>query len=193
MKLVKLKLFALVLMLQIKNCSLISFSVFLKIFFTQSTLSHVGVWLDAYFPFLECIQGSCKACFVQIYRFHGIRQNLTHEADVLAANYLVSNHLEYCNSLLEVCYVFVYPSCRLMVFTILLHVLSQTIGSMIMSEASSNISTGCLVNYPCKNGNIGSQISQQWYSQLFWSFIISEQLSYIPGMGALSVNRVIHC
>ena len=44
-------------------------------------------------------RGFCKACFLQMRDIRRKRQYLTPEAVVLAANALVSSHLDYCNSL----------------------------------------------------------------------------------------------
>ena len=51
------------------------------------------VWQN--FPSLN----TCKACFLQRRDLCRIRQYLTPEVAVLAANALVSSHLDYCNSL----------------------------------------------------------------------------------------------
>ena len=44
---------------------------------------------------------TCKACFLQMRDLRRIRQYFTPEVAVLAANVLVSSHLDYCNSLLS--------------------------------------------------------------------------------------------
>ena len=41
----------------------------------------------------------CKACFIQMCDLRQVRQYLTNDASVLAANALVSIRLDYCNSL----------------------------------------------------------------------------------------------
>ena len=57
------------------------------------------MWFDADFSFSEHIKRTCKACFLQMRDLHRIRKYLTPEVAVLAANALVSSHLDYCNSL----------------------------------------------------------------------------------------------
>ena len=49
-------------------------------------------------PFSEHVDTTCKACFLQIYDLHEIRQHFTHEVAILAANTLVNSHLDYFNS-----------------------------------------------------------------------------------------------
>ena len=41
----------------------------------------------------------CQTCFIQMHDLRRVRQYLTDDAAVLAANALVSSHLDYCNSL----------------------------------------------------------------------------------------------
>ena len=59
---------------------------------------NLGVWFDAEFSFSEHVKRTCKACFLQMCGLHKIRQYLSPEVAVLAANPLVSSHLDYCNS-----------------------------------------------------------------------------------------------
>ena len=54
--------------------------------------------------------------------------------DVLAANALVSSHLDYCNSLFYFCHVSISTSCR--VFRIPLPVLSEILKTMLMLHPS---------------------------------------------------------
>ena len=62
-------------------------------------VKNLGVWFDAEFSFSEHVKKTCKVCFVQMCDLRRIRQYLTHEVAVLAANALVTSRLEYCNSL----------------------------------------------------------------------------------------------
>ena len=57
------------------------------------------MWFDADFSFSENVKMTCKACFLQMRDLRRIRQYLTPEVAVLAANALVSSHQNYCNSL----------------------------------------------------------------------------------------------
>ena len=57
------------------------------------------MWFDAEFSFSEHVKKTCKACFLQMRDLRRIRQYLTPEVAVLAANVLVSSRLDYCNSL----------------------------------------------------------------------------------------------
>ena len=59
---------------------------------------NLGVWFDAEFSFSEHVKRTCKACFLQMRDLRRIRQYLTPEVAVLAANALVSSRLDYCNS-----------------------------------------------------------------------------------------------
>ena len=59
----------------------------------------LGVWFDAEFSLSEHVKKTCKACFLQMHDLRRIRQYLTPEVAVLAANALVSSCLDYCNSL----------------------------------------------------------------------------------------------
>ena len=57
------------------------------------------MWFDAELSFSEHIKRTCKTRFLQMRDLHRIRQYLTPKVAVLAANALVSSHLDYCNSL----------------------------------------------------------------------------------------------
>ena len=57
------------------------------------------MWCDAEFSFSEHVKRTCKACFLQMCDLCRIRQYLTPEVVVIAANALVSSRLDYCNSL----------------------------------------------------------------------------------------------
>ena len=63
------------------------------------SVRNLGVWFDAEFSFSEHVKRTCKACFLQMRDLRRIRQYLTPEVAVLAANALVSSRLDYCNSL----------------------------------------------------------------------------------------------
>ena len=57
------------------------------------------MWFDAEFSFSEHVKRTCKAFFLPICDLRRIRQYLTPEVAVFAANALVSSHLDYDNSL----------------------------------------------------------------------------------------------
>ena len=57
------------------------------------------MWFDAEFSFSEPVKRTCKACFLHMPDLRRIRQYLTPEVAVHAANALVSSRLDYCNSL----------------------------------------------------------------------------------------------
>ena len=63
------------------------------------SVRNLGVWFDVEFSFSEHVKRTCKACFLQMHDLCRIRQYLTPELAVLAANALVSSRLDYCNSL----------------------------------------------------------------------------------------------
>ena len=90
-------------------------------------LKNLGVWFDAEISFSEHVKQSCKACFLQTRDLRRIRQHLTPEVAVLAANGSVSSRLDYLTLCLEVCHVSISTNCR---------VLSQIIESMIMLHPS---------------------------------------------------------
>ena len=50
------------------------------------------------FIFSEHVTRTCKACFIQLCNLRRIRQYITREVAILAANALVSSRLDYCNS-----------------------------------------------------------------------------------------------
>ena len=62
-------------------------------------VKNLGVWFDAYFSFAGHIRNICKTCFIQMHELWQVRQYLTDEAAILAANALVNSCLDYCNSL----------------------------------------------------------------------------------------------
>ena len=55
--------------------------------------------VDANFSFANHVHNICKTCFIQMRDLRQVRQYLTDEAAILAANALMSNLLDYCNSL----------------------------------------------------------------------------------------------
>ena len=57
------------------------------------------MWFDAEFFFSEHVKKTCKACFLQMRDLHRIRQYVTPEVTVLAANALVSSRLDYLSGL----------------------------------------------------------------------------------------------
>ena len=54
---------------------------------------------DANFSFADHVHNICKTCFIQIRNLRRVRKHLTDDAAILAANALVTSHLDYCNSL----------------------------------------------------------------------------------------------
>ena len=52
-----------------------------------------------FFSFADHVRNICKTCFTQMRDQRRVRQYLTDAAAVLAANALMSSHLDYCNSL----------------------------------------------------------------------------------------------
>ena len=92
-----MNLLSLALRLSVRRFPPIFLLVFLVTFFIQ--LIRSGVWFDAEFSFSEHVKRTCKVCFLQMHDLRRIRQYLTPEVAVLAANALVSSHLDYCNSL----------------------------------------------------------------------------------------------
>ena len=62
-------------------------------------VKNLGVWFDANFSFADHVRNICKTCFIQICVLRQVRKHLTDEAAILAANALVTSHLDYCNSL----------------------------------------------------------------------------------------------
>ena len=75
------------------------------------SVRNLGVWFYADFSFSEHIKMTCKVCFLQMRDLHRIRQYLTPEVAVLAANAMVSSRLDYCNSI-DVCHVSNSTKCK---------------------------------------------------------------------------------
>ena len=57
---------------------------------------NLGVWFDTDFSFSKHVQNVFKSCFIQLRDFKNIRQFLTHDAAVSAANAFVSSRLINC-------------------------------------------------------------------------------------------------
>ena len=55
------------------------------------SVRNLGVWFDAEFSFSEYVKRTCKACFLQMRNLRRIRQYLTPEVAVLAANALANS------------------------------------------------------------------------------------------------------
>ena len=62
-------------------------------------VKNLGIWFDANFSFADHVPNICKTCFIQIRDLRQVRQHLTDEAAILAANALVSSGLHHCKSL----------------------------------------------------------------------------------------------
>ena len=62
-------------------------------------VKNLSVWFDANFSFADHLCNICKTCFIQMCDLRSVRQYLTDEAAILAANALVISCLDYCNSL----------------------------------------------------------------------------------------------
>ena len=76
-----------------------SVSILGSLFHSAEIVKNLGVWFDADLSFLEDVKKTCKASILQMHDLHRIRQYITQEFAVPAANVLTSSHLEYCNSL----------------------------------------------------------------------------------------------
>ena len=74
-------------------------SILVSLLHPVDSVRNVGVWFDAEFSLSEHVKRTCKACFLQMLDLRRIRQYLTPEVAVLAANGLVSSRLDHCNSL----------------------------------------------------------------------------------------------
>ena len=62
-------------------------------------VKNLGVWFDANFSFADHVRNICQTCRITMCDPKWVRQYLTDEAAILAANALVNSHLDYCNSL----------------------------------------------------------------------------------------------
>ena len=65
----------------------------------SDAVKNLGVWFDSDFSFTKHVKNVCKLCFIQMRDLRQIRQYLTHDAGLTAANALVGSRLDYCNSL----------------------------------------------------------------------------------------------
>ena len=74
-------------------------SILGSLLYPVDSVRNLGVWFDAEFSFSEHVKRTCKAYFLQMRDLCRIREYLTPEVSVLAANALVSSHLDYCHSL----------------------------------------------------------------------------------------------
>ena len=75
------------------------FSILGSLLHPVDSVRNLGVSFDAIFSFSEHVKRTCNVCFLQMHDLRRIRQYLTLEVAVLAANALVSSPLDYCNSL----------------------------------------------------------------------------------------------
>ena len=74
-------------------------SILGSLLYPVDSVRNLGVWFYAEFSFSEHVKRTGNACFLQMRNLRRIRQYLTPEVAVLAANALVSSCLDYCNSL----------------------------------------------------------------------------------------------
>ena len=65
----------------------------------SDAVKNLGVWFDSDFSFTKHVKTVCKLCFIQMRDLRQIRQYLTRDAALTAANALVGSRLDYCNSL----------------------------------------------------------------------------------------------
>ena len=65
----------------------------------SDAIKNFGVWFDSDFSFTKHVKNVCKLCFIQMRDLRQIRQYLTRDAALMAANALVGSRLDYCNSL----------------------------------------------------------------------------------------------
>ena len=75
------------------------FSILGSLLHPVDSVRNLGVSFDAIFSFSEHVKRTCNVCFLQMHDLRRIRQYLTLEVAVLAANALVSSPLDYCSSL----------------------------------------------------------------------------------------------
>ena len=57
-------------------------------------VKNLGVWFDSDFLFSCHVMKVCKACFAHVQDLKGLREHLTHEAALMAANALVGSCLD---------------------------------------------------------------------------------------------------
>ena len=65
----------------------------------SDAVKNLGVWFYLDFFFTKHVKNVCKLCFIQMRDLRQIRQYLTRDAALKAANALVGSRLDYCNSL----------------------------------------------------------------------------------------------
>ena len=65
----------------------------------SDAIKNLGVWFDSDFSFTKHVKNVCKLCFIQMRDLRQIRQYLTRDTALMAANALVGSRLDYCNSL----------------------------------------------------------------------------------------------
>ena len=65
----------------------------------SDAVKNLGVWFDSDFSFTKHVKNVCKLCFIQMRDLRQIRQYLTRDVALMAANALVGRRLDYCNSL----------------------------------------------------------------------------------------------
>ena len=114
-----------------KLATYIPFNIHGNFLHPTETVRNLRVWFNVDFSFSEHVQKICIAFFLLKHNLRGIRQYLTYEVAVLAANSLVCSRLDYCNSLFISLSSFNFH--RL-----------QSIPN-ILSHPSSTNSTGCLL------------------------------------------------
>ena len=68
-------------------------------FMHPAVVKNFGVWFDANFSFSDHVRKICKTWFIQIRDLRRVRQYLTDEAAILAANALMISRLDSCNTL----------------------------------------------------------------------------------------------
>ena len=124
------------------------------------------------FSFSKHLQKTCKACLLQMSDLLRIRQYLTLEVAVLAANALVSSCLNYCNSLFRG--LSIITSCR--VFRIPLLILSLIIESMPTLHPSLMRLHSLPVKYHCmwKTATLVYNFFQ--FFSLLLTILVSQQL-----------------
>ena len=65
----------------------------------SDAVKNLGVCFDSDFSFTKHVKNVCKLCFIQMRDLRQIRQYLTRDAALMAANTLVGSRLDYFNSL----------------------------------------------------------------------------------------------
>ena len=135
-----------------------------------AVVKNVGVWFDANFPFADDIHNICKICFLQLHDLRRVRQYLTEAATILAANALVSSHLDYCNFLfmsLSSLNMHKLQCIQNTLTGIVTNCNKYTRASLILK-----LLHWLAVEFP--NCHSSLQVSSQWSSQLLWlSFVYS--------------------